>query len=179
MGQCESATHPGTGVGVASRYSCSEGVVCRLAPLARHKELLGSGAGLRMEAAELLPDEPTQLVLGHVLLLERKAEGLAVGLVVDVMQRGQVLMLQRLRRGDALARIEDEHLIEQVDGLSRGVRVQPLEGDALPLGQRLDVLYRLRVADHGEVRGRRRAQGVDDQAQLLQVVAAWEEGLAA
>ena len=35
----------------------------------------------------------------------------------------------------------------------------------------------LRVGDHGEVRGGRRAQRLDDQPQLLQVVATGEEGL--
>lgn len=40
-----------------------------------------------------------------------------------VMQRGEVGVLERLGDLDALGRVDDEHLLEQVDGVPRGLGV--------------------------------------------------------
>mmetsp|Transcript_10237 Transcript_10237/g.32369 ORF Transcript_10237/g.32369 Transcript_10237/m.32369 type:complete len:307 (-) Transcript_10237:291-1211(-) len=129
------------------------------------------------EAAHLPPDELAQL--GPLLagLVEAKRKGLR-RLELARVQLCEVARGQRLRHRAALGRVPHEHTAEEVEGV--GVRVrEDLGPRAAALdGQRLDKLVRLVVCDPLEVLLGGGAEHVDDQPQLVQVVAPFEEGLA-
>ena len=67
------------------------------------------------------------------------------GLVGRVVVRREVLMRERLRRVDALARVEHEHLLEEVERLRVGAAELLREGDALAFGERLHEAESLRA----------------------------------
>mmetsp|Transcript_39239 Transcript_39239/g.103439 ORF Transcript_39239/g.103439 Transcript_39239/m.103439 type:complete len:321 (-) Transcript_39239:246-1208(-) len=145
----------------------------------RRTESLGHVAYVRVVLFELVPDEATQIILCDRICLDGEVEDFGGGLVVDVVQRPEILVLQRIGGGYPLVRVEDEHLLEQIDGLRVGVRVQGGEGDLGLLGERLDVLDCLRVLNDREIGRTRLAESLDDEPQLLQVVLAGEQRLAA
>lgn len=76
---------------------------------------------------------------GQVGVVEAPVERLGRdGLVGRVVVRREVLVREGLRRVDALARVKDEHLLEQVERLRVGAAELLREGDALAFGERLD-----------------------------------------
>mmetsp|Transcript_7259 Transcript_7259/g.24722 ORF Transcript_7259/g.24722 Transcript_7259/m.24722 type:complete len:287 (-) Transcript_7259:286-1146(-) len=128
---------------------------------------------------ELLPDHPLEVHLRHVALLEVKAKGLGAGLVVHVVEGLHVRVREGLGGRDALGRVEHEHALEEVHGEVVCVWVELCEGHLLALGQRADVLDRLLVLDDAQVLAGRGPEHVDDEPELLEVVAPREERLAA
>mmetsp|Transcript_4013 Transcript_4013/g.8614 ORF Transcript_4013/g.8614 Transcript_4013/m.8614 type:complete len:213 (-) Transcript_4013:606-1244(-) len=100
-----------------------------------------------------------------------------VGQRAALVERREILALDRLLHGDALGRVELEHAIEQREGLGRRVGVE--FGPLAPrlLRQRAEERDRLLVVDALEVFLRRSSDHVDDEAQLVQVVAALKECL--
>ena len=94
------------------------------------------------------------------------------------MQRAQVLVLEGGGGGDATVGVEDEHLLHQVDREGVCIWVEGREGRRGLFWQCLYVLDRLGVFNDLKVLGGGGAKGLNDQAQLLQVVAPREERLA-
>lgn len=70
-------------------------------------------------------ETPVELLLGN-------------GLVAGVVVRGEVLVSQSLGRRYSLLGVEDEHLLQEIDGGRVGVLELVLERLALALGEGLD-----------------------------------------
>jgi hypothetical protein len=92
---------------------------------------------------------------------------------------GQVAVLERLLDFDPLAGVEGQHAVQKVQGVRVSAREELLEGDLGHVGQVADVFLRPGRADAGEGGFGRGAEVVQDLVQLVDVVAAFEEGLAA
>jgi hypothetical protein len=110
--------------------------------------------------------------------LEVKCCG-ARGLVGRIVPDLQVAVLQRLFDADTAAGVEGEKAIEQVQGVWVGVAEERLEGDLLHAGEVADV-----VLGAGRANARKGlfvggSEVVQDLVQLVDVVTALEEGLAA
>ena len=88
-------------------------------------------------------------------------------------------MLQRLLHRDALARVEHQHALNQVDGQRVRLGVEAREGHAGGVGQGADVAARLLAGDEVQVVLVGRADEVDDELELVDVVLAGEQRLAA
>lgn len=153
----------------------------------RHRRLLLAGptlatrlhANLLAEAVDLLQDH--LLHLGNVLDdLEVEVEGRgAVWLVRGVVPDVQVAVLEGFLDRDARRGVEGEHAVEKVEGVGVGLAEEGLEGDLLHEGQVTDVVLGTGRADAGEGLLVGCAEIVQDLVELIDVVSAFEEGLAA
>ncbi len=145
----------------------------------RLAELAGLLTHELAEAADLLEDH--LLHLGDVLDdLEVEVEGgRAVGLVAGVVPDLQIAVLERLLDRDARRRVERQHAVQQIERVWIGVAEERLERVLLHERQVAHVLLRARRADARKRLLVGRAQVVQDLVQLVDVVAAFEEGLSA
>lgn len=146
-----------------------------------HLLLLGS-VGLRLladggaEAHDLVEDHLTHL--GDVVdnfkveVKGRRAGGLVRGIVPDV----QVWVFERLLDGDARGWVKGQHAVQQVQGVRVGVGEKPLEGDLGHEGQVAHVFLGAGRANARQGLLVGGAQVVQDLVQLIDVVAALEEG---
>lgn len=143
---------------------------------------LAPGAGARRgadelaEAEDLIQDHLAHLadVLDH---LEVEVEcGRAVGLVRGVVPDLEVGVLKGLLDRGARGRVEGEHAIEQVEGVRVGVGEERAERLLGHEGQVAHVLLGPGRADARQRLLVGRAEDVQDLVQLVDVVAALEEG---
>ncbi len=95
------------------------------------------------------------------------------------MPDGQVAVLERLLDAHTLARVESEHAIEQVQRIGVGARKELLERHFAHVRQVADVFLCSWRSDTREGGLGRRAKEVQDLVQLVDVVSALEERLAA
>lgn len=131
------------------------------------------------EALDLVKDH-----LAHVgdLIddLEGEVEGGgAVGLVRGVVPDVQVGVLEGFLDGDTRGRVEGQHAVQQVEGVRVGLREECLEGDLGHEGQVAHIFLCAGGSDacQGLLVGS--TQEVENLVQLVDVVAALEEGAAA
>lgn len=112
--------------------------------------------------------------------LEVEVEGLrADGFVGCIVPDVQVLVLQGGFDGDALRWVEGEHLVQQVERVGVGVAEERLERHLLHVREIPDIFLRSGRADPRERLFIWRAQVVQDLIELVDVVPALEERLAA
>lgn len=155
-------------------------------------------AATRRSREYLVPQQLLQVLGGeHVLVVvegeELAVDGRSLRLVTWVVVRRQVRVCERLRGSDPLARVEHEHPAQQVESqradwivaaslAAVGQPGRPVLGRAV-LRQRGDVLAGARGVDAGELgrgvaavaAGPGRANQIEDQQQLVAVVAAGEQ----
>ena len=91
----------------------------------------------------------------------------------------QVAVLERFFDAHALGGVEGEHAVQQVEGVGVGAREELLEGDFAHVREIADVLLGARGAYARERGLGGRAEVVEDLVELVDVVAAFEEGFAA
>lgn len=105
----------------------------------------------------------------------RGAGGFVGGIVPDV----QVGVLEGLLDGDTRGGVEGEHAVEEVEGVGVGVGEEAVEGDLGHEGEVADVFLGAGGADAAQGFFVGGAQVVQDLVELVDVVAALEEGAAA
>ena len=91
----------------------------------------------------------------------------------------EVRVLEGLLDADARGGVEGQQPVQQVQGVRVGGAEEGVEGNLLHAGEVADVVLRTRGADAREGFLVGRAQVVQDLVELVDVVAALEEGLAA
>lgn len=128
----------------------------------------------------MVPQLLAQVLLGDALLLHVKVEEVGVetrcaGLIVGVVVGGKVRVLQALLDREAVARVEGERLLQKVDRLGRSLGEQGAEVSSLAQGHGANVVTRATAVDVVELLERRRAENIEDQRELLMIVAAREE----
>lgn len=134
------------------------------------------GAHELAEAVDLVQNH-----LAHILDLfdDFKVEiegGGAVGLVGGVVPDLEVVVLQGLLNRNTAAGVECEHAVEEVERIGVGVGEQDGEGPLGHEGQVADVLLGAGGADAGKRHLVGRAQDLENLVELVDVVAALEEG---
>lgn len=131
------------------------------------------------EAVDLVEDHALHVRdLVHDLELEVEG-GRAAGLVRGVVPDLQVGVLERLLDADARAGVEGEEAVQQVQRVGVGGAEEGVEGDLLHAGEVADVVLGAGGADAREGLLVGGAEVVQDLVELVDVVAAFEEGLAA
>ena len=137
---------------------------------------------LAVNPDEILPDP----------VLEARARDISAGLRCLVCQNQsiddsdaelardlRILVRERLLACKATRRVECEHASEEVECLGIRVAVHSREGHARANGQRADVLLRTRRANAAQCILGGRAEALEDLVELVDVVAALEDRLAA
>lgn len=133
----------------------------------------------RAEINHLIKDHTPHLVnIIHELELEVKGGGTG-GLVGGVVPDLQVGVLEGVFARDSGGGVEGEHAVEEVQGVWVGVREEALEGDLGHVGEVADVFLGAWGADALEGCFVGAAEVVQDLVELVDVVAAFEEGAAA
>mmetsp|Transcript_22332 Transcript_22332/g.50434 ORF Transcript_22332/g.50434 Transcript_22332/m.50434 type:complete len:209 (-) Transcript_22332:438-1064(-) len=94
-----------------------------------------------------------------------------------LVKRLHVLRPQRVLHRAALGRVEDKHRVKEVERLRRRFREDFCPRPARLDRERAQELHRLLIGDACEVLLARGAEDVDDQPQLVEVVAAGKERL--
>ncbi len=163
----------------------------RIEPL-RNRHLLHLLALHRLRIPHLLRrahrmPKPLHLVQNHEphlgdLFHDLEAEvegGGARQLVRGVVPDAQVAVLEGLLDVDAGRGVEGEHQVQEVQGVRVGAREELLEGDLGHVGQVADVFLGAGGADALQGGFGGRAEVVEDLVELVDVVAAFEEGFAA
>jgi hypothetical protein len=118
-------------------------------------------------------------VNGQVSIVERPVELLlGNGLIGRVVVRCEVGVGERGAGLYAGARVEDQHLLKELNGLRVCVLELVLEGLALTLGQRLDESEGVLAADRADNIIWRGAEQFGDDGELVDVVLSGEKGLA-
>lgn len=128
---------------------------------------------------ELLELVPAEVVFLTVKVEEVLGERRRARFVLRIMVRLEVRMLERLLDRHALLRIEGEGLGEEVDGGFRGVGVDVGKVALLAEGEGADVVARSSGVDGVELFEGRGSEDVEDESELVVVVAAGEERSAA
>lgn len=105
--------------------------------------------------------------------------GGADGLVGGVVPDAEVAVLEGLFDADTLRGVEGEHLVEKVEGVGVGAGEELLEGDLGHVGEVANVFLCAGRAYPGEGDFAGCAEVVEDLVELVDVVSALEEGLAA
>lgn len=138
----------------------------------------GDGSDELSEAVDLVEDNVAHL--GDVVDdLEVEVEcGWAVGLVRGIVPDVQVWVLESLLHTDAGRWIEREHLVEEVESVGVGLREQGWEGLLWHEWKVADVFLRTGGADSRKSLFVGSAEDVQNLVQLVDVVAALEEGSA-
>jgi hypothetical protein len=90
----------------------------------------------------------------------------------------QVRVFEGLLDADARAGIEGQQAVQKVEGVRVGGAEERVEGDLLHAGEVADVVLGAGGADAGECLFVGSSQVVQDLVELVDVVAAFEEGLA-
>lgn len=93
------------------------------------------------------------------------------------MEEGEIGVSEGLVNRGATVGVESEHLVDKVDALGRNGREKRAEVGSLLLGEGPEVSLRLLGCEEAHVLLVRCASDARDEAQLLDVVLAGEEGL--
>lgn len=132
-----------------------------------------------MEVEDLGVHHDLPCVNRQVGVVERPVECLlSLGLVSRVVVRSEVWMRKSLSGADTRSRVEDEHLFEQIQCHRVCILELLREGNTLALGQGLDETERVFGADGLDYLIWWCAEELSDDGKLVDVVLAWEEGLA-
>jgi hypothetical protein len=116
-------------------------------------------------------------ILHHLKLKIKRRR--TIRLIASIMPNMQVSMLQRLFHGNPFTRVERQHAVQKIQGVGVGEAEKAGKGDFLHVGEVADVVLGAGGADAGEGFFGRGAEVVEDLVELVDVVAAFEEGFSA